>query len=1229
MREHEVNKYLQLFPQARLGKKSRAPSSPLPDLAIFRDTLASQVENLTFRLAIQGAFVVLFDGQTLYFLAGTHISDTANDGIESLCDRVDWLGCSDSDVQHWQTIVQDITETAQSCSEELILTITSMRYDNRSKNISSVCGSPHLSFLAGAPLLTRTGVAIGALFVVDQARDSFNTKEKDLLITTAARCTDQLKAAREIEHQDRWQRVSEQLSEFVRSRAARNQELEEPPSLARTEQQQRRQNEVDEVKNLALRNNKDPAPAQEVEIPEATYQHGPENERLMDEEMERDERLKEDDNKQDAKTQAALAGNDMKRSKGSGESTYRKVFRRAAQCLIDALDVDGVLFSNGLVGHHGAIHAAPELEDELERDIRQRPGAASYPEENVGTDKSRPRNGHLPENTPQEVKDASDDGVNTRRFDSAEYVRGVKVERPAQIIGMASRDDHLIPESSRINKYTVGLTRIDECHLQLLMDKYPMGVVWYVDKETGVGYKVMGDTLTEEAMEDTQRLLSSFPGVRQVLFQPLTDPVSLKRLAGCFAWTTRVFPLLSDTTDIPSLRGFLHVLESEISRIDASAAVKQKEAFVSSVSHELRTPLHGILGSTQLLTDTRLNSFQAGLVDTIRTSGSTLNETLTSVLSYAKINQFERQQHKLRGRAAAGSKPPSWSLENKEHSHGGLETEYQDLYLCTNVAMLFEEIAGVLEGGRSYDKTMSPRGVTVTLEMDYRDNWNFLTEPGALRRIAVNIIGNALKYTTRGSVVIRLTSSELNPDTGNIPLAAKNKGRRLVKFSVKDTGKGMSKDFMDNHLFVPFTQEDTTSSNGVGLGMSIVKGLISQLAGSIEVSSEQGKGTEITVTIPMRLCTQDDEDKPAAEMARCIKRVQDNNLTAILFGFPTEVRKSLERYLREWFHCEVLQHDIIAQPDLVLMDEGNEEIAEEVAKTAHQYGQTGILLSIAMETDRLANPMKPVDGYKYCERIPPPIGPNNLGKSLSACIDRLQDLRKCRKEGRDGEISPQLEVHQPFRGPSGHPPKKDPKDKGQSKGERGQTYSAQSNGSTSGFCDPSGKDKENESRGRHESPQSHQSDVNTRPHSAGSDASTLSVDPSSLRVLVAEDNAINRKIMGAFLKKSGIENVQYAENGSLAVEAVEKELPGQFDIIFMDLSMPFMNGFTATREIRRIERESDVQKTTYVVALTGLASDRDEDAACRAGVDMFVTKPVQFDKLTDVLKQQEKILGRS
>jgi signal transduction histidine kinase len=240
----------------------------------------------------------------------------------------------------------------------------------------------------------------------------------------------------------------------------------------------------------------------------------------------------------------------------------------------------------------------------------------------------------------------------------------------------------------------------------------------------------------------------------------------------------------------------------------------------------LGTPLHGILGSVQLLVDTNLDPFQTGLVDTIKASGSALNETLTSVLSYAKINQFERQQHKYRQR-----QPPDadWSLPNKVHLLPSSDTDFKGLYVCTNIAMLCEEIAGVLEAGQSYDRSTDWHGVTVVVEIDYEENWNYFTEPGALRRIALNIIGNALKYTTEGSVIITLAASKLA--RGNTKIGDDNSSQRIITLTVKDTGKGIKKDFMDNHLFVPFTQEDTTSSHGVGLGMSIVKSLVSLLAG--------------------------------------------------------------------------------------------------------------------------------------------------------------------------------------------------------------------------------------------------------------------------------------------------------------------------------------------------------------------------------------------------------------
>ncbi|KAF2746414.1 hypothetical protein M011DRAFT_478035 [Sporormia fimetaria CBS 119925] len=1240
LREHELIKYLQLFPETRSGRKSLSFSYILPDLSTLRDALDAQIELLAYRLGVKGAFALLYDDHNPYFLAGTPAPVSGENGASSRTDGAKWLATGVTDMRQWLHLFQDTIKTKESDDLTTVLTIPSLKEDKRAAEISSVLDGPKWSFFAGTPMCSKPKTPIGLVFVVDDTKSSLSAVERDLLVATAARCVDQLMTARETGHQMRWRKINKQLSKFVRSPAVRAQELEEPPDLASTSQQERRTSKVEEVKELALRGKQDPSEVENVELPEETYHRGPENDRLIDEEKGRDEHIVAQDNE---KMIRAPNGTDEEPKRGGdqGETSYRKLFRRAAEYLQDALNVDGVLFSDGLVGHHGAINANPELEEDLEHEIRIRPKAEVSTEDLAVTESSKPPkhdtwadNSSEEKATPSETSlehhsNTNFDSLATRTFTSPEYIRGICVQRPAQILGMATRDPKMVPENSRLTNVSIGLSQIDEVQLQKLMDQYPEGIVWYMHHESGKCYKVINDTLTAEGMSDTKRLISSFPGVRQVIFQPLTDPVSLKRLAGCFAWTKRSFPVFTDTTDVPSLRGFLHVLESEIARMDASTAVKQKEAFVSSVSHELRTPLHGILGSVQLLADTRLNTFQASLAETIKTSGSTLNETLTSVLSYAKINQFERQQHKYRERAAPDVDRSNWSLQNKPFTHAGPDTDYKELYLCTNIAMLFEEIAGVLEGGRAYDKTMSPHGVTVTLEMDYHDNWNYLTEPGALRRTAVNIIGNALKYTSDGSVVIRLTSSKMDdlepgPD---IPISEDNADRRLVSFSVRDTGKGMSKDFMDNHLFVPFTQEDTTSSHGVGLGMSIVKSLVSLLAGEIKVTSEQGKGTEVTITMPMRLCDEGDDDKPASELTKCIQRVRSEGLSCVLFGFRPEVRKSLERYLKEWFHCKMLEPKEDTEPDLVIMDEGNEEIWDEVVKTSQRYGRTAILVSIAMRTDRLAKPMRPVRGYRFCKRIPPPIGPNNLGKSLSACVDRLQDLRK---EGWEGKDDPILETHQPFRGPAGEDTGKNSAydDRGRNE-EAAQTYETGHDGSASGFRGPKERNRESsERRTRNSSSSSSQE----RPLSAaGSEASIASVDPSDLNVLVAEDNAINRKILGAFLGKSGCKNVQYAENGQRAVEAVEKKRPGRFDIIFMDLSMPVMDGFTATREIRQLERQgerSSAPKLAYIVALTGLASDRDEDAARRAGVDMFVTKPVQFDKLTDVLKQQEKRILR-
>jgi hypothetical protein len=328
-------------------------------------------------------------------------------------------------------------------------------------------------------------------------------------------------------------------------------------------------------------------------LPENDFSMGAESKRLLHAEIRTAQHVVKEDEIHKARAITAQANKDSKHSNGQGEITYRKFFRRAAECLQEALQVDGVLFTDGLIGYHGVVQPMAEVEEELEREMVQRPQRERFPEESIGNDPFSLEDGRPPPDAPlhQQHHSGGVQSVTTRTYTSPEYLRGIYVERPAEILGMSTRNPGLAPKSKPLNETTLGLAKLYEGHLQLLMDSYPDGNVWYFHDTTYICYLLRNDTLVEdEPLEETRRLISNFPGVRQMIFQPLTDPVSLKRLAGCLAWSTRTLPVLSDTIDLPSLRGFLHVLESEISRIDASAAIKQKEAFISSISHELSTP---------------------------------------------------------------------------------------------------------------------------------------------------------------------------------------------------------------------------------------------------------------------------------------------------------------------------------------------------------------------------------------------------------------------------------------------------------------------------------------------------------------------------------------------------------------------------------------------------------------------------------------------------------------
>jgi CheY-like chemotaxis protein len=131
----------------------------------------------------------------------------------------------------------------------------------------------------------------------------------------------------------------------------------------------------------------------------------------------------------------------------------------------------------------------------------------------------------------------------------------------------------------------------------------------------------------------------------------------------------------------------------------------------------------------------------------------------------------------------------------------------------------------------------------------------------------------------------------------------------------------------------------------------------------------------------------------------------------------------------------------------------------------------------------------------------------------------------------------------------------------------------------------------------------------------------LSLSPATpVNVLVVDDNHINLRLLLTYLSRRNITNLDSAENGKMAVEAVEKRMDG-YDIIFMDISMPVMNGFEATRAIRSLENERDERRPATIIALTGLSSARDETEAMTSGVDLFLTKPVSLKEVSRLLDE--------
>lgn len=259
---------------------------------------------------------------------------------------------------------------------------------------------------------------------------------------------------------------------------------------------------------------------------------------------------------------------------------------------------------------------------------------------------------------------------------------------------------------------------------------------------------------------------------------------------------------------------------------------------------------------------TKLDAFQSNLLNTIDVCGKTLLETFDNLLSYAKINYL----------TSAGSKDSTTTPQKKsvetlkigtmgsEHdvSMGALIEEVVDTvfagqeYLRTGPQPLAEGVIGGListtSSGASFRGNISGTShgldsinVSVSYPNPGSSQWALHTQPGAWRRILLNLVGNAIKFTVRGSVNIKLEVT---------PIVGEEDSKSEFTLIVADTGKGMENDFTETKLFSPFIQEDPLSP-GTGLGMSIVKQVVDALNGTVSVKSRPNEGTEVSITVPL------------------------------------------------------------------------------------------------------------------------------------------------------------------------------------------------------------------------------------------------------------------------------------------------------------------------------------------------------------------------------------------
>jgi len=487
---------------------------------------------------------------------------------------------------------------------------------------------------------------------------------------------------------------------------------------------------------------------------------------------------------------------------------------------------------------------------------------------------------------------------------------------------------------------------------------------------------------------------------------------------------------------------------------------------------------------------------------------------------------------------------------------------------------------------------LTESGDMVTIiDVDPSVDWRFKTEAAAWKRIVMNLFGNAMKFTKKGQITVKLHLASAESETA-----------QHICLEICDTGSGIDKDYLKSHLFTAFSQADGISV-GTGVGLSIVKRLVEELNGAIDVQSGDGLGTRVCVTVPLggMAAPVNGADKLLHEEAFLYAngrhkghnlyvrglasylpkgehdKSTDSGTTATLAGVDSDVQTLFAKLAREGFGMNVVelasdQQQSDASPHSISLIDPTSRGAWTLSRSAHGDMRNG--------------------GWNVS--IQQPFGP----RTFASALDEIMAFTAAVAETVDASATQVEENREPDAQPPS-PSKLSP---------TAEEKPAPSSDIQDQYTAPASESRDTTA---------HTQESNPKPVPEKASPSTQKIAP---HLLLVDDNAVNLKVLAASVKKGGCTYDQ-AIDGRQAVDAF-KSSPSAYDLVFMDLSMPGLDGIAATREIRELERESagGVRKRTQIIALTALNDDKHRQRAFEAGVDDFITKPVKMARVRELAR---------